>query len=162
MADAGFPSGYFKIRSRHNNKCLDINGGSIKAGSRVVVYKCNEGMHQQWYADGMGRIINRLSGLALEANTDINGATVRIDQPSSESRQLLTVDVQGKIISKQNHKLLTFDENNANDILPVYIWEAYKTASQRWYFDIVGMEKSSVQLVVSRDMTQGSLVIPNY
>ena len=36
-AQLGFPAGYFKIRSRLNGKCLDVNGGSTNAGSRIVI-----------------------------------------------------------------------------------------------------------------------------
>ena len=44
-SEMGFPSGYFKIRSRFNGKCLDVNGGNSNSGTRVIVWDCHEGLH---------------------------------------------------------------------------------------------------------------------
>jgi len=44
----GFPAGYFKIHSRLNGKCLDVNGGSGNQGTKAILFDCHDGLHQQW------------------------------------------------------------------------------------------------------------------
>lgn len=158
----GFPSGYFKIRSRSNGKCLDVNGGKTVEGTRVVLYNCNNGLHQQWYIDKIGRVVNRHSGLALDVrgNSDGNGTAVQINKVTGGTNQQWSVDSVGRIISKKSKKNLTFDENNQGDLLPVYIWETYNSPTQRWYFERVGEIGVNNEIVLSHKLSQGTFIIP--
>lgn len=119
----GFPTGYFKIRNRLNGKCIDTNGGSIKKGTRVILFNCHNGVSQQWYADGAGRIINRLSNLALEiSHSDVsNGTAVEISNANGGQNQQWYIDSSNRIKSKLGGKCITFDEHNTGEILPTYV-----------------------------------------
>jgi hypothetical protein len=155
QAHSGFPSGYFKIRSRMNGRCLDVNGGSTNNGSRVVLFNCHDGLHQHWYVDSYGRIINRLSNKALvvKDNNKSNGAPAVIDDiglSKGESGTRWIVDTVGRIKSKLNKKNLTFDGNAQSEMLPTYLWEDYNGPSQKWYFERLSQPKQTVELIRSQ------------
>ena len=152
---SGFPSGYFKIRSRMNGRCLDVNGGSTKNGSRIVLFNCHDGKHQHWYVDSYDRIINRLSNKALivKDNNKTNGAPAIIQDiglSKGEAGTRWTVDTVGRIKSKLHKKNLTFDENAQSEMLPTYLWEDYNGPSQKWYFERISQPKQTVELVRSQ------------
>ncbi len=154
-SNSGFPSGYFKIRSRMNGRCLDINGGSTNNGSRIVLFNCHDGLHQHWYVDSYSRLINRLSNKALlvKDNNKSNGAPAIIDDVGLNSGDAGTrweVDSIGRIKSKLNKKNLTFDENGQSEMLPLYLWEDYNGPSQKWYFERISQPKITTELVRSQ------------
>lgn len=159
----GFPSGYFKIRSRLTGKCLDVNGGDTKRGSRVVLFNCHDGLNQQWYVDSLGRIVNRLSGLALDIRRSdkTNGAAVTLWTANGGRNQQWYVDSIGRINSRLNKKSLTFDENNKGSVLPVYMWENFNSPAQRWYFERIGKSKQTVELFASHNGKRKAKTITN-
>ncbi len=160
---SGFPTGYFKIRSRLTGKCLDINGGSTENNSRVVLFNCHDGLHQHWYIDKLGRIINRLSNKALfvKDSNKANGTPAVINEMGLGTKGVWEVDAFGRIKSKLNGKNLTFDENSINqsDMLPVYLWENYNGPTQKWYFERIGDKKETVELVKNHEGKKGTLTI---
>lgn len=100
----GFPAGYFKIRSRLNGKCLDVNGGNTASGSRIVLWDCHDGLHQQWYTDNLGRLKNRLSNRCLDVidAQQSNGTAVQIWDCLGGTNQQWYVDAVGHIKTKMN------------------------------------------------------------
>lgn len=158
----GFPSGYFKIRSRLNGKCLDVNGGSTQTGTRVVLFDCHDGLNQHWYIDAAGRILNRLSNKTLEVNGggNSNGTAVQLGNPSGEKNQQWYVDNVGRIKARSGDASLTFDEHNTGQLLPTYMWEDYNSSAQRWYFERIGDSKQTIEIVNDHKLTE-SLNISN-
>jgi hypothetical protein len=162
----GFPSGYFKIHSRLNRKCLDINGGETANKSRVVLFDSHDGLHQQWYVDSIGRIINRLSNRCLDVSggQTKNGTAVEIFDGNAGKNQRWSVDLSGRIKSNLGNYYLTFNEQNTddNDAMPVYIWSDYKSPSQRWYFERVNQPQQILRLVASFDgLTEERVQVAN-
>lgn len=151
----GFPSGYFKIRSRLTGKCIDIAGGDTNRRAKLHMWDCHNGYNQQWFVDHLGRICSRLNGLVLDIDggNKSNGAKIHMWSPHGGSNQQWYVDSVGRIISRLNNKSISFDENNKG-AAPLYMWDNYNGPSQRWYFERIGGDQT-VQLVASYQGTQG-------
>lgn len=158
----GFPSGYFKIRSRLNGKCLDVNGGATQPGTRVVLFDCHDGLNQHWYVDAGGRIINRLSNKAIDVNggSNSNGTAVQILDPNGQKNQQWYVDGVGRIKVRSGDASLTYDEHNKGQLLPTYMWEDYNSSAQRWYFERIGNSKQTTEIVNEHKLTE-SLNVSN-
>lgn len=56
--------------------CLDIAGGSSKAGVKVIAYKCQKSRNQQWFTVG-NTIRSKLNGLCLDAQSKGNRVTMQ-------------------------------------------------------------------------------------
>ena len=70
------------IVNEHDDKCLDVSGGSYDDGAPVIAWPCHGGDNQRWdlapQGGGYYTITNRQSGKCLDvtgASRD-NGATV--------------------------------------------------------------------------------------
>ena len=162
--EMGFPSGYFKIRSRFNEKCLDVNGGSSNQGTRAIVWDCHDGLHQQWYVDGLGRLKNRLSNRCLEisGSQETNGAAIQIGDCHGGKNQQWFVDSVGHIKSRLNNFNLTFNERDQVQTWPVYMWSNYNSLSQKWYFERIEQPKQVVRLITTFDgLHDQRIEIPN-
>ena len=144
----GFPSGYFKIRSRLNNKCLDVSGGKTEDGTEVALFDCHDGLNQQWYVDKMGRVINRLANKCLSIqNASIKDGTPIIIigdnntwvQDGDENTQWVFNTEKNTITSINTNKLISFDESDVSDIentvTRVYTNQDINSSAQRWYFE---------------------------
>ena len=160
----GFPAGYFKIRSRLNGKCLDVNGGNTASGSRIVLWDCHDGLHQQWYTDNLGRLKNRLSNRCLDVidAQQSNGTAVQIWDCLGGTNQQWYVDAVGHIKTKMNNSNLTFNDKEPSPLAPVYIWSDNNTESQRWYFESVEKPQQILRLATNFDgLHDQQLQIPN-
>jgi hypothetical protein len=146
----GFPSGYFKIRSRLTGKCLDIKGSNTQKATVLITENCHSGYNQHWYIDRIGRIISRLNGMAVDikGTNKENGAIVYTWPPHGAANQQWYVDSVGRIISRLSEKSLSFDENNKGSA-PVYVWESYNGPSQKWYFEKIADSDQTVNIVKS-------------
>lgn len=61
------------------NKCLDIRGGNISAGTLVQLYDCNGSAAQQWYFDGLYLRVPSNPNFCLDAGGGLNsGASMLI------------------------------------------------------------------------------------
>ena len=41
-------SGYFRIKSRFSNLCVDVNAASTTDGASIIQWACGSGNNQQW------------------------------------------------------------------------------------------------------------------
>lgn len=157
----GFPSGYFKIRSRLTGKCLEIKDGGTNRATPVITNNCHNGLGQLWYADGLGRLISRLNGMALDIKgvNKSNGATLHIWGAHGMKNQQWYVDSIGRIVSRLNEKSLSFDENNKGST-PVYMWESINGPAQKWYFEKEPDSDRTVSLKKQYSGTKGIVKVP--
>lgn len=76
---AGGWSGYFRLRDRWNNLCLDLENNRTTAGTRVVQMPCDGTISQDWTYNSQAdagsqyyrHVMNRYSGLVM----DVGGAS---------------------------------------------------------------------------------------
>lgn len=67
--------------ARHSGKCLDVEGGSMASGAKVVQWPCHDGDNQRWYTttfpSGAMGLRSKRSGLCLygAANQDLYQAS---------------------------------------------------------------------------------------
>lgn len=72
-------SGYFRLRDRWNNLCLDLENNRTAAGTRVVQMPCDGTISQDWSYNSQAdagaqfyrHVMNRYSGLVM----DVSGAS---------------------------------------------------------------------------------------
>lgn len=157
----GFPSGYFKIRSRLTGKCLEIKDGGTNRATPIITNNCHDGLHQLWYADKLGRVVSRLNGMALDIKgvNKANGATLHTWTPHGMKNQQWYVDSIGRIVSRLNQKSLSFDENNKG-ATPVYMWENINGPAQKWYFEKEQDSDRTISLRKRYSGTQGIQKVP--
>lgn len=157
----GFPSGYFKIRSRLTGKCLEIKDGGTNRATPIITNNCHDGHHQLWYADKLGRVVSRLNGMALDIKgvNKANGATLHTWNTHGMKNQQWYVDSIGRIVSRLNQKSLSFDENNKG-ATPAYMWESINGPAQKWYFEKAQDSDRTVSLKKRYSGTQGVQKVP--
>jgi hypothetical protein len=156
----GFPSGYFKIRSRLTGNCVDIKGADTNRGAGIMMNKCHNGPNQQWYVDGLGRVSSKINGRTLDiaGGNKSNGAKVHMWDQHHGKNQQWYVDNVGRIITRHSKKSLSYDENKKTNPT-LYMWDNYNGPSQKWYFERVGGDRT-VQLLKEYKGTQGVKRIP--
>ena len=54
------------IVSDMNEKCLDVQGGNIEPGTKVIMWEKHGGDNQQWYEDKYGVVRTKVDDLALD------------------------------------------------------------------------------------------------
>ena len=59
---------YFMIKSKMNNKVLDIKDCDESPGAEVIMWEQSEADNQLWYEDRHGNIYSKLNGLTLECS----------------------------------------------------------------------------------------------
>jgi hypothetical protein len=141
----GFPSGYFKIRNRADGRCLDVNGGRGERGTRVILWECHNGLHQQWYADQNGHVKNRENDMCLDLveQNKLKSSPVQIWDCLNEKSQKWYVDSTGKIRTQADPKLrLMINPGEKDQVSPVYLWPEQDKIEQRWYFERIGDKKN--------------------
>lgn len=155
----GFPSGYFKIRSRLTGKCIEVAG--TNNGADLYTSNCHNGHNQQWFVNELGCISNRTTGKSIDIyeGNRVNGARVKTWNNNGNKTQQWYVDNIGRVISRYNAKSLSFDENNKGNA-PLYMWDNYNGPSQRWYFERLGGDQT-VQLLKNYNGKQGVKMVPS-
>jgi len=152
----GFPSGYFKIRSRLNGKCLTPENNNILKGATLVMAAPDSTSDQLWYVNKLGCLINKQSGYTIDVkdSNKSNGTRLQLWTMNGDSNQIMSVDNTGRITTKLHGKNISYDENNHGNA-PVYIWENYNGPSQKWYFERKP-HNETIQLLHSYNGSHGS------
>ncbi|TDD02871.1 glycoside hydrolase, partial [Nonomuraea deserti] len=100
FVDSG--GGYYRIKSRHSGKVLDVHNWSTANGGAIVQWTDHNGTNQQWRladsSDGHVRFISRHSNKALEvqgASTADGANIVQYDDWNGANQQWQLVPVNG-------------------------------------------------------------------
>ncbi|XTZ13861.1 RICIN domain-containing protein [Micromonospora echinospora] len=60
------PLGSYEVKNVYSGKCLDVTGGSTKAGTAIQQYPCYGSTHQLWYYDSFNGYLSAVhSNLCL-------------------------------------------------------------------------------------------------
>ncbi|MBC7530178.1 MAG: RICIN domain-containing protein [Oligoflexus sp.] len=64
----------FKVKFKLSNKCLDIDGPTLKAGAKAQQWECHDGANQDWQfveqTEGLGQVAWSLDGTSLTKDTE--------------------------------------------------------------------------------------------
>lgn len=151
----GFPSGYFKIRSRVDGKAIE---GS---GFKVLINYRNDTPQQQWYVDSLGRLLNRVNNRVLTLHGDIN---VKLAPPSLKGRpekQQWYLDKVGRIKNRYNELNVAFDHAARGDTGDMFLVKTNNGKEQRWYFERSEQPRQTITLVKDYDGADRHQRIPN-
>ena len=138
-------SGYCRVSPQcAPGSCLDVNGYSTANGAVVQLYQWRNTANQQWAirpVDGIYKIINRNSGLALEAPNQWTGNGQQIDQWSyygGASQQWAVTNTSGgiyKIIGVQSGRSLDIEGGKTGNGTKVELWDYLGGLPQQWTFN---------------------------
>jgi hypothetical protein len=134
---------YYRVVNQHSNKVLDVSGGSVEDGGKVLQWPDTGGINQHWRiadADGYKKLINRNSGKVMEACMSSAAGAANIDQwtDTGGKHQQWTIKHEGngwnKIINRNSGKLLEADLQPTSDGAQVDQSTDNQGANQRWKF----------------------------
>ena len=131
---------YYKLKVKHSGKFLDVTSGSTADGATLVQMADNGKTSQQWKftkADnGVYQIVNKNSGLVLDASTKDNTVVQAANKNTNTQRWKLTGNGKGEyyIVNKQNNRLLEVYYAEMTDGSKVQHWEFNNETCQQWEF----------------------------
>ena len=151
----GFPSGYFKIRSRVDGKAIECHNHKVVLNFRSDVPQ------QQWYVDSLGRLINRHNNKVLTLHGDIDVKAVPAITGKRIEKQQWYLDKVGRIKNRYNELNLSFDQATRSDTGQVFLVKTANGKEQRWYFERTEQPRQTITLVKDYDGASRHQRIPN-
>jgi Ricin-type beta-trefoil lectin domain-like len=138
-------SGYCRVSPQcAPGSCVDVSNASTADGAKVHLWQWLNGQNQQWAirpVDGTYKIINRNSGLALEAPNQWTGNGQQINQWSyygGASQQWTVTDTGSgiyKIIGVQSGRSLDIYNGLSANGTKVELWDYWNGPGQQWTFN---------------------------
>lgn len=140
----------YKIRAKHSGKLLDVEGSSISNNANVYQNSDKSSSSQQWkiieVERGVYQIINRNSGLALDAEASTNNVLQYSYHGRANQRWKLTGAGNGSyyIVNKDNKRMLEVYYAQTNDGANVQHWPFNNETCQMW--DLIRVDSGSVDV----------------
>ncbi len=129
----GGSTGGKAIRSRLNNKCIDIPNSNTNDGTQLQMWDCNGTGAQswQWYSDGSVRALGKCMDVAWGAVT--NGAIIQIANCSGNPAQKFILSGAGDLVNPQANKCVDIVNINSSSGAKLHQWECNGANNQKWY-----------------------------
>lgn len=157
------PDGYYyRIRNENTNNLLDIQRQSLSAGADVVMWEEVDRRHsQQWRfrpaGNGIYRVINRSSGLALTGN-GMNTTLTQEYLDTSDKRQqwtieLITDNTFGLLNQATGYAMDNRGGSTSNGTAAIE-WnnQIYSNKNQSWYLEAADLTSLSTPGFRSTDL----------
>lgn len=138
------PQALYRIMAKHSGKCLDVTGGNIGNGARVLQWDCHGRENQQWtftpVGDGYYKIIAKHSGRGLDVFGGIfstgNGVIVEQWDYNGRANQMWRVDYIGDgyytIIARHSGKSLDIFGASTDNGAQAHQWDYVGGDNQKW------------------------------
>jgi beta-glucanase (GH16 family) len=127
------PTGGNGLRSRLNNKCIDIPGANPVDGARLQMYDCNGTAAQQWTfaADGTVRAMGKCMDPAAAGTA--NGTPIQLVTCNGNPVQRFTLNGAGDLVNLSANRCVDIAEVNPNNGARLHLWDCVGAANQKWY-----------------------------
>ncbi|MBM7113653.1 ricin-type beta-trefoil lectin domain protein [Archangium primigenium] len=129
----GGSTGGKAIRSRLNNKCIDIPNSNTNDGTQLQMWDCNGTGAQswQWYSDGSVRALGKCMDVAW-GSVDA-GAIIQIANCSGNPAQKFILSGAGDLVNPQANKCVDIVDHNQNSGAKLIQWTCTGANNQKWY-----------------------------
>ncbi len=163
---------YYKLKVKHSEKLLDVTGSSTAAGATLVQMADNGKTSQQWkftkIDNGVYHIVNKNSGLVLEASTTDNTVVQAANKNTNTQKWKLTGNGKSSfhIVNKQNNRLLEVYYAEMTDGSKVQHWGFNNETCQQWDFVKIdsGTVGTNTFTITNRnyipDLIKGAAILP--
>ncbi|ATB28517.1 ricin-type beta-trefoil lectin domain protein [Melittangium boletus] len=121
------------VRSRLNNKCIDIPNSNTNDGTQLQMWDCNGTGAQNWtwYSDGSLRALGKCMDVAW-GSVDA-GAIIQIATCSGNPAQKFVLSGAGDLVNPQSNKCVDIVDHNTNSGAKLIQWHCTGSANQKWY-----------------------------
>jgi len=129
---------WYKIRAKHSGKLLQVEGASTEEEANVCQYEDEDAHSQHWKLieaeRGVYRIVNRNSGLALDAKTSDDNVIQYSWWGGSNQKWKIIGNGKGQyyIVCKANNRMLEVYYAEIGDGANVQHWEFNGESCQMW------------------------------
>lgn len=124
---------YFYLRSKLNDRVLDVENSSSRPKSRLIMWDRKAGApNQLWYEDGLGHIHSKLNHFVLDIDEEgENRLVINPKVPESQTQQWV---VEGDYLV--NHSMagqvLDIERNDKRNGATLMCYERHGELNQRW------------------------------
>ena len=121
------------VRSRLNNKCIDIPNSNTNDGTQLQMWDCNGTGAQNWtwYSDGSLRALGKCMDVAW-GSVDA-GAIIQLASCSGNPAQKFVLSGAGDLVNPQSNKCVDIVDHNTNSGAKLVQWTCTGSANQKWY-----------------------------
>ena len=122
-----------QIKSRLNNKCVDVPNSNPADGTQLQMWDCNGSAAQSWtwYSDGSVRAFGKCVDVAWGSRD--NGAILQIVGCSGNPAQQFVLSGAGDIVNPQANKCWDIKDVSSASGAKLHQWECLGAANQKWY-----------------------------
>lgn len=144
---------YYKIKARHSGKLMEVVDASSSNSANIQQYTDNGDFCQHWKIieaeNGVYQIVNRNSGLVLDANTSTNSVIQYSYWGGANQKWKITGTGNGSyyIVNKANNRMLEVYYAETKDGSKVQHWQFNGETCQMW--DIIRVDSSAVNIVIT-------------
>jgi len=135
-------AGTYFIVSKHSNHVLDIEGGNVKAGTKVIQWpkKGHDNANQRWTFDGEGFIHSAANAnLVLDIEGGGGKGTKLIiweKKHHDNNNQRWKWNKNGQIVNRGNKNLVLDIEGASKDGgAKLIVWEPHGNANQKFHLE---------------------------
>lgn len=128
---------YFQIVNQSTGLCMDIQGGSMSAGTDVVQWTCTGANWQKWSYDAGTGLIRSLHDPRYcldNAGYYDNGANIQIWTCNGNANQRFTLDEATGSISVRTNAVQVVDAAGSTAGSDIITYSDWGGANQRWSF----------------------------
>ena len=142
---------FYKIKAKHSGKFLDVAGASMASNANVQQASDNGNSSQHWILiktdNGVYQIVNRNSGMVLDATTSDNNVIQYTNRNSDNQKWKLTGNGSQEyyFVNKKNNRLLEVYYAETNDGANVQHWQFNGETCQQW--ELVKVDTEIVQVI---------------
>ncbi|WP_203830946.1 ricin-type beta-trefoil lectin domain protein [Actinoplanes palleronii] len=121
------------IASTLSGKCIDVNGSTFEAGTRLQTWTCNSSSAQKWIA--LGETLLSLNNKCAEVagGSKANGAVLQLGTCNGSGGQRFVFNANGNLVNPQSGRCVDIPNADRGDGIQLQIRDCVTTAvSQKW------------------------------
>jgi hypothetical protein len=142
LAEAALGSGNYKVVTRINGKCLDVNRSGTADGTKIQEWTCNGSGAQSFRVEeqtpGVYRLVNIPSGKCVDVNGAgrSDGTIIHLWSCNGGVAQSFRTESQGgdyvRFVNPNSGKCIDIDGSKTADGTKVQLWTCNGTNAQAW------------------------------
>ncbi|KUL25838.1 ricin-type beta-trefoil lectin domain protein [Actinoplanes awajinensis] len=121
------------IASTLSGKCIDVNGSTFEAGTRLQTWTCNSSSAQKWIA--LGETLLSLNNKCAEVagGSKANGAVLQLGTCNGSGGQRFVFNANGNLVNPQSGRCVDIPNADRGDGIQLQIRDCVTAAvSQKW------------------------------
>lgn len=148
---------YYKFKARHSDKVMDVAETSTESGANVLQSSDNGKTSQHWKLikvdNGVYQIINRNSGLVLDASLTNNNVLQYTNRNADNQKWKLTGNGTGAyyIVNKHYNRLLEVYYAETNEGSNIQHWPFNNETCQQW--ELIKVDSMPVKIGINNKNT---------